>query len=116
MVKEPLATALTYMVRLPSSAAAFAVAGVRIGVEPAAQFRVDTVVVAEPVASVTLPTAFERPAASCWMASTIFFRSASAIPGAKAVIAFHSPRDQAPCRHKRTRMPQRGSAPSNANN
>lgn len=65
IVNEPFATALTYIVPLPTSTAAAADAGVRIGVEPAAQFDVVTVVVGEPVASVTLPTAFDLPAASC---------------------------------------------------
>jgi hypothetical protein len=81
IVNDPFVTALTYIVPFPTSAAALAEAGVRIGVEPRAQFAVVTVVVAEPVASVTLPTAFDRPAARCCRASTIFFRSVSVIPG-----------------------------------
>jgi hypothetical protein len=80
-VNDPFVTALTYIVPLPISTAALAEAGVRIGVEPCAQFAVVTVVVADPVASVTLPTAFDRPAARCCSASTIFFRSVSVIPG-----------------------------------
>ncbi|QIP08537.1 hypothetical protein [Bradyrhizobium symbiodeficiens] len=80
-MKAPFATALTYMVPFPSSAAAFADAGTKIGTEPAAQFAVVTVVLDAPVVSVTLPTAFDRPAASCWIASTIFFRSVSVMPG-----------------------------------
>ena len=65
VLTEPFATALTYIVPLPTSAAAAADAGTRIGVEPVAQLEVVTVVVGEPVASVTLPTAFDLPAASC---------------------------------------------------
>jgi hypothetical protein len=65
IVKLLLATALTYIVPLPTSAAALAVVGVKMGVEPAAQFAVVTVVVAELVVSVTVPTAFDRPAPSC---------------------------------------------------
>ena len=38
MVNDPLATALTYMVPLPTSVAAFAVTGVSSGVDPTAQF------------------------------------------------------------------------------
>ena len=46
-------------------AASSADVGTRIGTEPAAQFVVVTVVLEAPVASVTLPTAFDLPAASC---------------------------------------------------
>ncbi|QOG22037.1 hypothetical protein [Bradyrhizobium sp. SEMIA] len=81
IVNAPFATALTYIVPLPTSVAAFADAGTRIGTEPAAQFAVVTVVLDAPVASVALPTAFDLPAASCWIASTIFFRSVSVMPG-----------------------------------
>ncbi|WP_441237487.1 hypothetical protein [Bradyrhizobium sp. 930_D9_N1_4] len=80
-MNAPFVTALTYIVPLPASAAAFADAGTRIGTEPIAQFAVVTVVLGALVTSVTLPTAFDRPAASCWIASTIFFRSVSVIPG-----------------------------------
>jgi hypothetical protein len=89
IVKLPLVTALTYMVPLPTSAAALAVVGVNIGVDPEAQFAVATVVVAAPVSSVTEPTAFDLPAASCWIERTIFFRSVSVIPGVYAVTACH---------------------------
>ena len=65
MVNEPLVTALMNMVPLPNSAAAFAVVGVSSGTEPIAQFLSLTAVVALPVASVTVPTALDRPAASC---------------------------------------------------
>jgi len=81
IVNAPFATALTYIVPLPTSAAAFADAGTRIGTDPTAQFAVVTVVLDAPVASVTLPTAFDLPAASCWIARTIFFRSVSVMPG-----------------------------------
>ncbi|WP_377829736.1 hypothetical protein ACFKHW_09555 [Bradyrhizobium lupini] len=81
IVNAPFATALTYIVPLPASAAAFADAGTKIGTDPAAQFAVVTVVLDAPVAKVTLPTAFDLPAASCCIASTIFFRSVSAMPG-----------------------------------
>jgi hypothetical protein len=64
IVNEPFATALMYIVPLPTSAAAFAVVGTRIGVDPAAQFAVVTVVVAAETVSVTVPTALDRPAAS----------------------------------------------------
>lgn len=57
----PFATALTYIVPLPASAAAFADAGTRIGTDPGAQFVVVAVVLDAPTASVTLPTAFDRP-------------------------------------------------------
>jgi hypothetical protein len=65
IVNDPFVTALTYIAPLPISIAALAEAVVRIGVEPCAQFAVVTIVVADPVASVTLPTAFDRPAARC---------------------------------------------------
>ncbi|WP_155809565.1 hypothetical protein [Bradyrhizobium sp. URHA0013] len=80
-MNAPFATALTYIVPLPISAAAFADAGTRIGTDPAAQFAVVTVVLDAPVAKVTLPTAFDLPAASCWIARTIFLRSVSVMPG-----------------------------------
>ena len=81
IVNDPFATPLTYTVPLPTSAAALAEAGVKIGVEPCAQFAVVTVVVADPVASVTLPTAFDRPAARFCKASTIFFKVGLGDPG-----------------------------------
>lgn len=68
IVKLPLETADTYMVPFPTSVAAFAVIGVRIGVDPAAIVPACvgvTVVVAELVNNVTVPVALERPAASC---------------------------------------------------
>ncbi len=58
IVNAPFATALTYIVPLPTSAATFADAGTRIGTE---QFAVATVLLDAPTASVTLPTAFDRP-------------------------------------------------------
>lgn len=66
---------------MPASVAAFADAGTRIGTEPTAQFAVVTVVLDAPVVGITLPTAFDLPAASCWIASTIFFKSVSVMPG-----------------------------------
>lgn len=56
-----------YQFPAPNSVAAFAVVGIKIGTEPGAQIpvRVVTTVVAEPVASVTVPTAFDRPAPNC---------------------------------------------------
>jgi hypothetical protein len=81
IVNDLLATALTYIVPLPTSAAAFAVVGTRMGTDPAAQLLSETVVVAALGVSVTDPTAFDRPAPSCWIARTIFFRSVSVIPG-----------------------------------
>jgi hypothetical protein len=68
IVNVSLATVEMYIVPLPTSVAAFAVVGVSITVEPGA-IMPDcvgvTTVVAAPVVSVTVPTAFDRPAASC---------------------------------------------------
>ena len=78
-----------YQVPAPNSVAAFAVVGTRIGTDPGAHVPVAvvTTVVAEFCVSVTVPTAFDRPAANCWIASTIFFRSVSVMPGTNAVKA-----------------------------
>lgn len=68
IVKLPLATVDTYQLPEPNSVPALAVIGVRIGCEPVAIVPVCvgvTTVVADPVASVTVPVAFDRPAASC---------------------------------------------------
>src|SRR6202035_1855463 len=84
IVNDPFATTETYMLPLATSAAAVDVVAVRIGVEPTAHEPVPfgvTTVVALPVASVTVPTAFDRPAASCCRDRMIFLGSVSAIPG-----------------------------------
>jgi hypothetical protein len=83
-VNDPFVTALTYIVPFPTSAAALAVIGVRIGVEPAAIEPVCvgvTVVLAALAVSVTVPLAFDLPAASWPSEMMIFFRSVSVMPG-----------------------------------
>jgi hypothetical protein len=84
MVKDPFATADTYIFPLAASVAAAAVLGVRSGVDPTAItpacFVVTTVEVA-PVLRVTVPVAFDRPAAICCMAKMILVRSVSVVPG-----------------------------------
>jgi hypothetical protein len=63
------------------AAAAFSVVGMSRIVDPEATLLSDTAVDAAFAVSVTVPTAFERPAASCCIARTIFFRSLSVMPG-----------------------------------
>lgn len=65
IVNDFAATALMYIVPLPTSVAALAVVGTRIGTDPAPQLLSVTVVVEALVASVTVPVAFDRPAANC---------------------------------------------------
>ena len=85
IVNVSFATTETYIVPLPTSVAALAVVGVRMTVE-LGDIIPDcvgaTTVVAELTASVTVPTALDRPAASCCRERLIFFRSVSAIGGA----------------------------------
>jgi hypothetical protein len=83
IVNVSIPTALIYQVPAPYSVAAFAVVGTSLGTEPGAHVPVgvNTTVVAELSVSVTVPTAFDLPAASCWMLRMIFLRSVSVIPG-----------------------------------
>ncbi|WP_375413092.1 hypothetical protein [uncultured Bradyrhizobium sp.] len=64
-----------YQAPAPNSAAALAVIGIKIGTDPGAHIPVGvlTTVVAAPVTNVTVPTALDRPAASCCIAILIFF-------------------------------------------
>jgi hypothetical protein len=80
-VKLPLATADKYMVPFPNSAAALAVVGIGITVDPVAQFASVTVVDAAPVVSVKDPTALERPAANCCSDRENLVKSFSSLPG-----------------------------------
>ena len=83
IVKVSIPTNEIYQVPAPYSVAAFAVVVMRIGTEPEAHVPVCvvTMVVAELCVSVTVPVAFERPAASCWIERMIFLRSVSVMPG-----------------------------------
>lgn len=92
IVNVSMPTDEMYQLPAPNSVAAFAVVGIKIGTEPGAQVpvRVVTVVVAAFCVSVTLPTVFDRPAASCCSERTIFFVSFSLISGTYAVIACRS--------------------------
>ena len=83
IVKVSIPTDEIRQVPAPYSVAAFVVVGMRIGTDPGAHVPVGvvTTVVAEFSVSVTVPVAFDRPAASCWIERMIFFRSVSVIPG-----------------------------------
>ena len=83
IVKVSIPTDEMYQVPAPYSVAAFAVVGMRIGTDPVEQVPVCvvTTVVAEFSVSVTVPVAFDLPAASCWSERITFLRSVSLMPG-----------------------------------
>lgn len=83
IVKVSIPTDEMCQVPAPYSVAALAVVGMRIGTDPGAHVPVCvvTTVVAAFSVSVTLPVAFDRPAASCWIERMIFLRSVSVMPG-----------------------------------
>ena len=84
IVNVSFATVETYILPLASSAAAFAVVAVKITLE-LGEIIPDcvgaTTVVAALGVNVTVPTAFDRPAANCCKDRMIFFRSVSLMPG-----------------------------------
>lgn len=67
IVNVSIPTDEIYQVPAPNSVAAFAVVGIRIGTEPVEQVPGRVVTTVEPAfcVSVTVPVAFDLPAASC---------------------------------------------------
>ena len=117
IVNVSFATVETYMLPLANSAAAFAVVAVRITLE-LAEIIPDcvgaTTVVAALVVNVTVPTAFDLPAANCCSARMIFFRSVSLMLGVYAVKANHSSSDQARFLQQMSKLFRQECEPSSA--